>query len=418
MPSKKESIDHRFALVDQEDQLRFPYRKVQIGTQQEGFVIGPDRHGQGVYVDRLEEVIHAVVFEGASARVTDDPPSAGKGSNSLKLHARRNVKGYVIAAELRHLVRGAKLAPLGTPEDYLQGRHTTGHEPDVVWTSIESSPQSLHDLGKDRLGLHLRGQNWSTIKTLLHDRSAGLAPLTVLIALSDTDASTSLAGDVVEVQTQVGPSAWVELENVGPLDSPIRRGDLRNLHTGRALEDGPLQFAPCTLAPALMAVLRQRLPAPSPEDRMLGVEARGAEAELADDPLAVGLPETTRRALANARVGQGGYRARMLRLWGAKCAATGCAVERVLVASHAQPWATSSNHARLDEYNGLLLAASVDRLFDAGLIAFRDDGRLLVSDALDYGALACVGLARDARVLLKPRHLPYIRQHREIHGFG
>ncbi|QNK71396.1 HNH endonuclease [Variovorax sp. PAMC26660] len=167
-----------------------------------------------------------------------------------------------------------------------------------------------------------------------------------------------------------------------------------------------------------MAVLRQRLPAPSPEDRMLGVEARGAEAELADDPLAMGLPETTRRALANARVGQGGYRARMLRLWGAKCAATGCAVERVLVASHAQPWATCSNHARLDEYNGLLLAASVDRLFDAGLIAFRDDGRLLVSDALDDGALACVGLARDARVLLKPRHLPYIRQHRETHGFG
>lgn len=112
MRSKKESIDHRFALVDQEDQLRFPYRKVQIGTQQDGFVIGPDRHGQGVYVDRLEEVIHAVVFEGASARVTDDPPSAGKGSNSLKLHARRNVKGYVIAAELRHLVQGAKLAPL------------------------------------------------------------------------------------------------------------------------------------------------------------------------------------------------------------------------------------------------------------------------------------------------------------------
>jgi hypothetical protein len=402
MPRKKESIDHRFALVDQEDQLRFPYRKVQQGAQREGFVVGSDRHRRGVYLDRLEDVIRAVVFEHKSVRVTDDPPSAGKGSNSLKLHAKRNVKGYVIAAELQHLVRDADLAPLGTPEDFQQNQRVTGQDHDVLWTSIEAARQSLQDIEDGRLELYLPGQNWSTVRTLMASRSAELAPLPVLIATSDTAASASWAGDVVQVRTRVGPSAWVELEHVCQLDAPIQRGDLRNLHTGKVLDSTSLQFAPCIMTTKSKEMVRQRLPAPSIEDQTLSVEARGADAELANDPLAIGLPETTRKALANARVGQGGYRARMLKLWGSKCAATGCAIERVLVASHAQPWATSSNHARLDEYNGLLLAASVDRLFDAGLIAFRDDGHLLVSEALNDGALASIGLARNTQVRLKP----------------
>jgi hypothetical protein len=145
----------------------------------------------------------------------------------------------------------------------------------------------------------------------------------------------------------------------------------------------------------------------------------GAEREIDLDPTIQGVPETTRQALINARIGQGGYRRRMLRLWGGKCAVTGCSVEQVLVASHAKPWASCSNQERLDVYNGLLLAASVDRLFDIGLISFDEEGKLLVSDRLRDDDLWRVGLNRESKLaFVGERHKGYLRAHREQSGFG
>lgn len=113
---------------------------------------------------------------------------------------------------------------------------------------------------------------------------------------------------------------------------------------------------------------------PEPPDTW---EARAATQEVDADPQSCDISATTRRALINARLGQGGFRRHMMELWGNRCAVTGCAVPEVLIASHAQAWAEASNTARLDPYNGLLLVASLDRLFDRGLISFGDDGSLL-----------------------------------------
>ena len=41
-----------------------------------------------------------------------------------------------------------------------------------------------------------------------------------------------------------------------------------------------------------------------------------------------------------------------------------------------------TNSERLDPNNGILLSALVDRLFDRGLITFKDDGAALVSQRL------------------------------------
>lgn len=149
------------------------------------------------------------------------------------------------------------------------------------------------------------------------------------------------------------------------------------------------------------------------------VEAEAqAAAEIDADPLLQGIPETTRQALINARVGQGVYRRNMLALWGGQCAVTGCSVEQVLVASHAQPWAESNNEERLDEYNGLLLAASVDRLFDQGLISFDAKGRLLCSTHLPSDQLATIGLTPTSHLRhIDPRHEHYLAKHRKRHGF-
>ena len=89
--------------------------------------------------------------------------------------------------------------------------------------------------------------------------------------------------------------------------------------------------------------------------------------------------ETTRRALINARRGQGQFRADLERRWNGSCAVTGCGISAMLRASHIKPWSKSSNRDRLDSFNGILLAAHLDALFDCGLISFADDGTMLVS---------------------------------------
>ena len=143
-----------------------------------------------------------------------------------------------------------------------------------------------------------------------------------------------------------------------------------------------------------------------------------AAREMDEDPAAREVSETTKQALINARIGQGDYRQRMLRLWDGRCALTGCAIERVLVASHAKPWLDSSNEERLDEYNGLLLAASIGRLFDAGLVAFSDEGKLLADEQLGPADLTLLGISKASRLrFVRSQHRPYLRAHRILHGF-
>lgn len=89
--------------------------------------------------------------------------------------------------------------------------------------------------------------------------------------------------------------------------------------------------------------------------------------------------ETTKRALIEARLGQGQFRSNVAKRWNNQCALTGCAIVEMLRASHIKPWAKCSNSDRLDPANGLLLTAHLDALFDCGLISFADDGAMLVS---------------------------------------
>lgn len=89
--------------------------------------------------------------------------------------------------------------------------------------------------------------------------------------------------------------------------------------------------------------------------------------------------QTTRKALIDARLGQGQFRAAVERLWKSACAVTGCGIPAVLRASHIKPWSQSNNKERLDPENGILLAAHIDALFDQGLISFSNDGTMLIS---------------------------------------
>lgn len=123
-------------------------------------------------------------------------------------------------------------------------------------------------------------------------------------------------------------------------------------------------------------------------------------------------PATTRDALVKARVGQGPFRADLLRYWGA-CAVTGVSEPAVLRASHIKPWRDATAAERLDLYNGLLLAAHLDALFDAGLITFDPEGRMVVSPLLASEDRSQLGVVDDMRLrAVEPEHEAYLTHHR------
>ena len=75
------------------------------------------------------------------------------------------------------------------------------------------------------------------------------------------------------------------------------------------------------------------------------------------------------------------------------CPFTGISDTFLLRASHIIPWSQcTSNHDRLDGYNGLALTPSYDVLFDKGLISFNDDGSLLISPRLNPQISSSLGL--------------------------
>ncbi len=92
----------------------------------------------------------------------------------------------------------------------------------------------------------------------------------------------------------------------------------------------------------------------------------------------ISLPETTRRALIDARRGQGRFKEAVHR-YEHECRITRVGNPMHLIASHIKPWRESSDEERLDAGNGLLLTPSIDHLFDRGLITFADDGEVHVS---------------------------------------
>jgi len=103
------------------------------------------------------------------------------------------------------------------------------------------------------------------------------------------------------------------------------------------------------------------------------------------------IPETTRRALIQARRGQGRFKENVYRIE-RRCRVTGVFNPTHLIASHIKPWRESSDEERLTGSNGLLLTPSMDHLFDRGFITFADDGEVLVSPVADRESLDRMGI--------------------------
>ena len=124
---------------------------------------------------------------------------------------------------------------------------------------------------------------------------------------------------------------------------------------------------------------------------------------------------TQREQLCLARIGQGQFRMDCNQLWKWRCALSGIGIPELLRASHIKAWHEADDDERLDPYNGLLLAAHVDALFDRHLVSFDDDGRLLCSPRIRADELIAMGIDPDTARIddLHDRHRSYLAHHRK-----
>jgi hypothetical protein len=156
------------------------------------------------------------------------------------------------------------------------------------------------------------------------------------------------------------------------------------------------------------AALAQALP----NQAMKAFEA-DVEAALAGlEPAAAKNTEVQR--MVRQRVGQQAFRQAMLDYWQSACAVTGLALPQALKASHAKAWALCTEDAeRLDVFNGFLLSANLDALFDSYLASFTDDGALLVAPTVLPAAREQLGVTADLQLRwVAAQHRPYLAFHR------
>lgn len=129
-----------------------------------------------------------------------------------------------------------------------------------------------------------------------------------------------------------------------------------------------------------------------------------------------GLKDTERLAEVLSRRGQGLYRRLLMQYWDNKCAVTGCNLPSALRASHAMPWAECTEaKQRINKYNGFLLNANLDALFDKGLVTFDDGGCIKISKTISKENKEALGINENMhlRKELEPNHYEFLQYHRE-----
>jgi hypothetical protein len=120
--------------------------------------------------------------------------------------------------------------------------------------------------------------------------------------------------------------------------------------------------------------------------------------------------------LVRQRVGQNIYRESLMDYWGDACAVTGIAIPELLRASHAKAWAECVSDAeRLNVFNGFLLCAHLDALFDRHLMTFTESGDAIFAPAISGTVRESLGLVGNQRLRwIAPEHQPFLEFHRLV----
>ena len=103
--------------------------------------------------------------------------------------------------------------------------------------------------------------------------------------------------------------------------------------------------------------------------------------------------------ISRAREGQGKYREQLLEQC-RFCPMTMISDERLLIASHIKPWASSNDEEKTDPYNGYMLSPLYDKLFDRGFITFTENRHVILSEFISPYTWKQIGLQNDT--FIKP----------------
>lgn len=118
------------------------------------------------------------------------------------------------------------------------------------------------------------------------------------------------------------------------------------------------------------------------ERLLAGIEQKSLEEKYGDLLLETeGLVGEAKRREVETRVNQSVFRRMILTDYSGKCAVSGIDIDSLLVASHIIPWAKNKKQ-RLNPENGICLSALYDRAFDRGLIGFKKDYSVILSESL------------------------------------
>ncbi len=109
------------------------------------------------------------------------------------------------------------------------------------------------------------------------------------------------------------------------------------------------------------------------------------------------------------------FRGNLLRLWQGSCAVTSVQEPRVLRSGHIKPWADSNVQEKVDHFNGLLLVPNLDALFNEGLISFRNDGHMLLSQDWQADDKRRMHITPDLQLrTVHSESCRYLEYHRDI----
>ena len=122
-----------------------------------------------------------------------------------------------------------------------------------------------------------------------------------------------------------------------------------------------------------------------------------------------------KEALIKARVNQDVFRERMLKKYNSVCCISKCNVHtsEMLTASHVKPWSKCNNNEKVSPFNGLLLCPNHDHLFDKGYISFTDDGKIIISSALDKENRTFLNIDESMEIPVELEMIPFLKYHRE-----
>lgn len=150
---------------------------------------------------------------------------------------------------------------------------------------------------------------------------------------------------------------------------------------------------------AIARMVEDLRPSPAPPPRDDKAVTPRVQSTLTEDLKAIlkrPIKSTTKDTLISARLGQGTFRSQVLQVWGNRCCITRSRTLDAIRASHIKPWRKSSDEERLDPNNELPLLASLDALFDVGLISFESSGRLIVSSQLSDAERLIFGVGEQS----------------------